>query len=238
MALATRRIAFCALLAYALTACGGERPVPTAKDIDPAVVAALSDHILIDPDLSRQNEGSAALTGGMDHALPLPNASPRAIDAAREGARALVGGRDQLRPLPPAKRLDAEMPLAARITIAARADHVSAGECVGSLERGFIWAARMPDPFPVYPRGATQEAAGSDAGNCALRAVHFRTPVPLEEVLAFYHTRAVDAGYSSELAIADEESMLSGAREDASFAVYARAGPSGLTEIDLVTRGR
>ena len=236
--MAKRRTAFCALLACMLAACGGERPEPTAKDIDPAVVAALNDHILTDPDLSRQNEGSAALTGGTNHALPPPNTSPRAIDAAREEARALIGGRDRLRPLPPAKRLDAEVPLEARITIAARASHAGAGErCAGSLERGFIWAARMPDPFPVYPRGATQEAVGSDAEGCGLRAINFRTPVPLEDVLAFYHTRALDAGFSSELAMAGKESVLSGARDGAVFAVYARTGPSGLTEIDLVTRG-
>src|SRR5690606_30297494 len=45
---------------------------------------------------------------------------------------------------------------------------------------------------------------------CALRAVNFRTPVPLEEVLAFYHTRALDTGFTSTLATAGDESVLLG----------------------------
>ena len=56
------------------------------------------------------------------------------------------------------------------------------------------WAAKLPAAFPVYPRGNTQEAAGTDEGQCALRVVSFLTPVALEEVLAFYYTRARAAG--------------------------------------------
>lgn len=236
--MAKHRIAFSALLACMLAACGGEPPDAAPDDIDPAVIAALNDQILIDPDLSRQNEANAALTGGIDHALPLVNDSPRAIDAAREEARALVGGRDRFRRLPPPGEPQAEVPLESRITITARAAYAGVSEaCVRSLDRGFIWAARMPVQFPVYPRGATQEAAGNDVQGCALRAVNFRTPVPLEEVLAFYHTRALDAGFSSTLVRQGDESVLRGAREAASFALYARAGGSGLTEADLVTRG-
>lgn len=231
-------IAFCALLACMLAGCGEEHARRTATNVDPAVVAALDDQILVDPDLSRQNQGNAALTGNVDHALPLPDTSFRALEAAREEARAIVGGRGRFRALPPADRQEAEAPLAKRITIAARAAYAGVSEpCLRSLDRGFIWAARMPAAFPVYPRGATQEAAGTDAGICAVRAVNFRTPIPLEEVLVFYHTRAIDAGFSSTLANAGEESVLSGTRDGASFAVYARSGPSGLTEVDLVARG-
>ncbi|MGV2496097.1 hypothetical protein [Pelagerythrobacter aerophilus] len=236
--MAKHRIAFCALLACVLAACGSEPPKVASRDIDPAVVAALNDQILTDPDLSRQNEANAALTGGIDDALPLVNDSPAAIDAAREEARALVGGRDRFRRLPSAGEPKAEVPLESRIAITARAAYAGASEaCVRSFDRGFIWAARMPAPFPVYPRGATQEAAGSDAEGCALRAVNFRTPVSLEEVLAFYHTRALDAGFSSTLVKAGDESILRGSREDAFFALYAHADASGLTEADLVTHG-
>ncbi|RXZ66009.1 hypothetical protein [Pelagerythrobacter rhizovicinus] len=221
-----------------VAACSNEHVVPVADEIDPAVAAALNDQILTDPDLSRQNEGSAALTGGVDHALPLVNDSPRASDAAREEALALLGGRDRLLRLPPVAKRGEEVPLKDRITVTARAAYAGASErCVRSLRRGFIWAARMPAQFPVYPRGATQEAAGNDVEGCTLRAVNFRTPVPPKEVLAFYHTRALGAGFSSTLTVAGEETVLSGRRGDASFAVYARTGPSGLTDIDLVTRG-
>ncbi len=237
--MATHRIAFCAALVCVLAACDGERPKPVLDEIDPAVIAAINDQILTDPDLSRQNEGNAALTGGIDHALPLVNDSSRAIDAAREEARALVGGRDRFRRLPSAGERQVEIPLESRITVTARAAYAGASQaCVRSLDPGFIWAARMPAAFPVYPRAATQEAAGSDAAGCALRAVNFRTPVPLEEVLAFYHTRALHTGFTSTLATAGDESVLRGEYQGAFFALYARTDAAGLTEADLVTRGQ
>lgn len=227
-----------ALLALGLTACGDEPAPPPPRETDPAVMAALDDQILADPDLSRQNEGNAALTGGIDHALPLPNRTERALDAARDEARALVGGRDAMLALPRAGRAGDPAPLAATLSIVARAAFAGASEvCVGALAEGFEWAGRMPESFPIYPRGAVQEAAGADGAPCALRAVNFRTPIPAEEVLAFYHTRARAAGYSSALAPLGEERVLRGRKGDAWFAVYAREDSDGTTVADLVVSG-
>jgi acyl dehydratase len=98
-----------------------------------------------------------------------------------------------------------------------------------------IWAARLPATFPVYPRGATQEAAGTDQGPCALRAVRFVTPVPLGEVIDFYYTRALAAGYPANRARQQGDDRLSGARDQSGYAVWARRLESGNTEVDLVT---
>lgn len=232
------RIALCAFSAGLVAGCGTERAAAPPERVDPAITAALNDQILIDPDLSRQNEGNAALTGNFEHALPLPDTSRSAVDAARREAALLVGGRDRFRALPPARRSAKEAPLSARLTVAARAAYWGApADCVQSLRRGFAWAAQMPAQFPVYPRGATQEAAGTDAAGCRLRAVNFRTPVPLGEVLIFYHTRAVDAGFSANLAVAAGESVLSGERGGASFAVYGHEDGAGATQVDLIVRG-
>ena len=95
----------------------------------------------------------------------------------------------------------------------------------------------MPAPFRVYPRGATQEAAGTDAAGCSLRVVNFLTPVPIGEVMDFYFTRARAAGFTADRALQDGDDVLAGTRAGASYVVYARQLPSGLTEVDLVTGG-
>lgn len=223
----------------ALAGCGADDPPAPEPEIDPAVLAAINDPILVDPDLSRQNEGNAALTVNIDNALPLENRTQRAIEAAREEADELIGGRDAMKALPPAGKSGEAAPLAARLSLAQRAILSGAGdECAARAQGGFIWAARMPQAFPLYPRSAAQDAMGDASQGCALRAAAFRTPVPLEEVLAFYHTRALGAGYSSFRAAMGEEQVLRGTRGRAAFAVYARTGPDGTSEVDLVTWGQ
>ena len=128
---------------------------------------------------------------------------------------------------------EAPGPLPAPLVAAARA----AGGCAERAENTARWAARLPQPFPVYPRGAVQEAAGTDAAGCALRVVSFVTPVPLGEVLDFYFTRARDAGFSAQRVLQDGDDVLAGVKGGASYVVYARRLPSGTTEVDLVTSG-
>ena len=207
-------------------------------ETDPAITAALADQILVDPDLSRQNEGNAALTGGIDHALPIENATARAIDAVRMEALEMIGGRDRLEPLPPPGPAAAPVPLAARLSVVERTAYAGAPRrCVTAMRHDFGWSARMPRAFPLYPRAATQEAVGADTEGCAVRAVHFRTPVAVEDVLAFYHARAHATGFTSAREIRGEEEVLRGERGDEQFAVYARRGPGTSAEIDLVTIG-
>jgi hypothetical protein len=99
------------------------------------------------------------------------------------------------------------------------------------------WAALLPQPFPVYPRGAVQEAAGTDAAGCALRVVSFVTPVPLGEVMDFYFTRARTAGFSAQRLLNEGDDVLAGVNGTASCVAFARRLPSGNTEVDLVTSG-
>ena len=111
-------------------------------------------------------------------------------------------------------------------------DHGILGD---KVEYTSAWAAKLPAAFPVYPRGNTQEAAGTDEGACALRVVSFVTPVALDEVLAFYNTRAKSAGYSVEHVTSAGDNILSGTKGKAAYVVYGRRLPQGVTEIDLVT---
>jgi hypothetical protein len=66
-------IRYLALLIFPiLSACGEEpEPVRETRRLDPAVVAALHDPIMIDPDLVSQNRGNAAITAGGFDAVPL-----------------------------------------------------------------------------------------------------------------------------------------------------------------------
>ena len=224
---------------FALAACGSEpgEDDPMAAD-DPAAEAALNDQIMVDPDLANQNEANAALTSSTGRSLPPENATPEAIAAAREEALALVGGGSKLAAPPEARAIDGEIPEGATLTAASRAAIATdGGNCAEQVQYSTAWAAKLPDALPVYPRGSTQEAAGTDKGGCALRVVNFLTPVPLADVLAFYNTRATTAGYSAEHLMKDGDNILSGTKGRASYVIYARRLKSGATEVDLVTSG-
>ena len=221
-----------------LAACDDTPEGAADGSMDPASEQALNDQIMVDPDLAGQNEGNAALTGGTDQSIPKENMTPEAIQAARDAAFALVGGSDGLKELPAAKTMEGALPDSAALTAAARAAVSPGGaNCSESVKYSASWAAKLPAIFPVYPRGTTKEAAGSDMGDCALRVVNYLTPVPMEEVLAFYYSRAVTGGYSAEHVLRGGDNIVSGTKGDASYVVYARKLANGLTEVDLVTSG-
>lgn len=223
-----------------LGACGGQQATPAQNaEADPASDAALNDQIMVDPDLANQNEGSGALTGAGERSIPAADRSPQAIAAAKREAAALVGGEAALRPVAAARELAGEIPDSATLSAASRAALSPGGaNCGDGVQYSAAWAARLPEALQVYPRAATQEAAGNDAGGCSLRVINFITPVPLGDVLAFYNARAKTAGYSAEHLRKDGDNILSGTKGSAAYVVYGRTMANGLTEIDLVTSGR
>ncbi len=222
----------------ALSACGDSPADSEGGEVDPATEQALNEQIMVDPDLANQNEANAALTGGTDQSIPPENMTPEAIQAARDAAYALVGGSDGLKELPQPTNYAYPIPETATLTAASKASITADGtSCAENAQYSATWAAKLPAIFPVYPRGTTKEAAGTDAGDCALRAITFLTPVPMEEVLTFYYSRAETAGYTTEYAVADQDTIVSGVKGGASYIVYARRLSSGLTEVDLITNG-
>lgn len=217
---------------------GGDDAAP-AGEMDPATQAALNDPIMVDPDLAGQNEANAALTGGGNGSLPAEARTPAAIKGAREDAMALVGGSVYLKPAPQPKNVSGDVPETAVLTAASRAAVLPDGaDCASAAEYSAAWAARLPPTFPVYPRGSTQEAAGTDKGACSLRVVNFLTPVTLQEVLSFYYSRAINDGYKAEHLKVDGDNVVSGTKGGKAFVVYARKQPNGLTDVDLITSGQ
>ncbi len=216
---------------------GGDEPV---READPATTEALGDQIMYDPDLASQNRAdSAAFVPSGDGSIPTVDNGPEAIAAARADALRWVGGPGKLHKAPEPQQVAGALPDDAALTAAARAAAAPGGngDCAKRVEYTMRWAARLPAPFPVYPRGAVQEAAGSDASGCSLRVVNFVTPVPLGEVMDFYYSRARAAGFSAERVLQDGDDVLAGVNGAASYVVYARRQPSGNTEVDLVTNG-
>jgi hypothetical protein len=224
--------------AMLLAACADDPAQVTDSGIDdPALSGALADAITIDPDLAGQN-GAAAVAShpSLDGSVPSLDTSPAAISRARSDALALVGGSGAMRKAPTPRQIQGALPAEAALSAAARAAHSpGAGDCAGKVEYTAAWAARLPDAFPVYPRGAVQEAAGTDAPGCSLRVVNFLTPVPVGEVMDFYFTRASKAGFSTQAVLQEGDTQLGGVKGGASYTVYARTLPSGATEVDLVT---
>lgn len=218
----------------------GDEPQQTQVEYDPATVAALSDPITIDPDLAHQNRGdSIASIPSYDGSLPTVDNDTEAVAAARAEALQLLGGPGKLRKAPAPEPIAGEIPAGAELSAAARAA-VAPGanaDCAARVQYTMRWAARLPAAFPVYPRGAVQEAAGTDEEGCSLRVVNFVTPVPLDEVMDFYYSRAIAAGFSAQRVLKDGDDVLGGVKGKASYTIFARRLPSGNTEVDLVASG-
>lgn len=222
-----------------LSACGNADEGARASDEeDPAITAALNHPLSYDPDLASMNRAnSAASMPTQDGWLPTVDSGPDAIEAARSEALGLVGGSSGLRKAPEPREVSETLPPEAALTAAARALSAPGidGNCAQGVSYTMQWAAKMPPALPIYPRGAVQEAAGTDEGDCALRVVNFVTPVRLDDVLDFYFTCARNAGFQAEHLLQDGRNVLAGSRQGRAFVVYARELPSGLVEVDLVT---
>ncbi|PKB25958.1 hypothetical protein B0I00_1166 [Novosphingobium kunmingense] len=221
----------------ALSACTrpDEEPGETV-DRDPVIAAALADPLLADPDLTGQNMGGAALTGGGPATAPIPpdKRGRDESDAALAAARDLLGG--TIEPAPPAATKQTASRLAGALTAPAIARALGLGTpaCADRVDYSAIWAARLAPPFEVYPRGHVGQSAGTDAPGCRLRVVGFSTPVAPDEVLAFYATRARRAGFAVARRDEGADSVLSGGKGTARYAVAARDRGDGLTEAILV----
>jgi hypothetical protein len=225
--------------ALLLAGCGDNDPPDKTANDDAAMSGALGKPITVDPDLAGENgANTVASVPSADGTVPSLDMSPEAVGAARAAALSLVGGPGAMKQAPAANGTSA-LPQDAQLTAAARAaaSPGGRGDCAAGVRYTAAWAAKMPDAFPVYPKAAVQEAAGTDDGGCALRVVNFTTPVPGPEVLDFYYTRAAAAGFTAQHTRDGGEDVLGGTKGRASSMVYVSKLPTGATSVDLVTNG-
>jgi hypothetical protein len=235
-----RRTAFLFASVLLLASCkGSNEPTPAGTD-DAAMSGALGSPVMTDSDLAGSNAANAAASvPGDDGAVPSIDLSPTALASARAAALNLVGGPGAMKKAPEAKVVNGSLPADSELTAAARAaaSPGGQGDCAAKAKYTAEWATKLPDAFPVYPKGAVQEAAGTDEGACNLRVVNFATPVPLSEVIDFYYTRASTAGFTAQHVKDGDDDVIGGTKGTASYVVYARGMPGGGTSVDLVTNG-
>jgi hypothetical protein len=235
-----RHTAFLFATALLLTGCNGKDQLTKTSNDDAAMSGALGKPLTTDPDLAAENgDNTAASVPTADGSVPSADTSPEAVTAARAAALKLVGGPGAMKKAPEASEVNGPLPQDSALTAAARAaaSPGGQGDCAAKARYTAEWAAKLPATFPVYPKAAVQEAAGTDDGACNLRVVNFTTPVPLPEVLDFYYTRAAGAGFSAQHVRDGGDDVLGGTKRQASYVIYARKLPNGATSVDLVTSG-
>jgi hypothetical protein len=207
---------------------------------DPTVRGAVEDQIMVDPALTGQSNRNAATNGArpVDGGVPATRGGGSPREAVAE-ARSSVGGR--MLALPRATQLDRNCTDCAarggRATTIGELAQQQAGSCDGRLSYGLDWARRLPQNFPVYPRAALSEAAGVAGSSCNVRVVSFTSRASMNDILAWYYTRGVRAGYSAEHAVSGEDHYVGGTRGEDAFVIIARNGGGGITEVDLVATG-
>jgi hypothetical protein len=220
-----------------LAGCGSKDKAPEGTETDPAMTGALGDQIMVDPEMAGQDGAALAANSGKI-TLPPEDRSPEAIADAKTQAAAVAGGKLLAAPQPAqggAGALAEGAATAAQVAAASKAAHT---DCTTKVQYSNTWAARLPTAFPVYPRGAVQEAAGVDSDACALRVVNYATPVSPDDVISFYYTRASRSGYGAEYKMDGGDHVLGGRKGAEAYVVYARKLDNGITEVDLVTSGK
>ena len=218
-----------------LAGCNSDKK-PTGAETDAALSGALGDQIMVDPGMT--GEDGAALGPGGQVSLPPEERSPEAIKAAKADAADVAGGALTPAPQPAKGGVAALTEAAATAAQVAQTAKVARTDCAGKVAYSNTWAARLPAGIPVYPRGAVQEAAGTDGEGCALRVVNYATPVSPEDIMSFYYTMANKAGYGAEYRMDGSDHVIGGRKGGKAYVVYARKLASGVTEVDLVTSGK
>jgi hypothetical protein len=237
--MAPMRLVLCSFLLI-LAGCSSSKPAPDPNaERDGAAAAALNDPIMVDPDLSAQNRGNAALSGGgpPNGNLPDFNRSPEEAEAARTAALAQFGG--AISPAPAASASADKSRLAGALTMpaVAAASGIVSKACAEGMGFTFGWAAQLPAGLQIYPRGHATVGAGNDTNGCKVRAVRFVTPVSVSDAVDYYFASARGAKLSPERRHEGDDEVVAGKSAAGSGAAYIRKRADGLTEVDLISSG-
>jgi hypothetical protein len=215
-------------LLLAMSGCGRpEDQAQQALEPDPAIVAALAEPIMTDPDLAAQNRGNAAIVIGAFDGVPAWTRNPDEIAAARAAAVRLAGGTLQAAPTAGKQAGPGTAEQTPR-QAAAMLPGISA-KCLGELRDGFGWAADLPKATPIYPGGHVEAAAGV-RGVCSLRTLRYVTAAEPGDVLDFHFTLLARAGYQVER---EGDTLVARKGRAAARIGVARAG--GMTAVALAS---
>lgn len=231
------RFAFTGLASLILlSACNDAAKDAEGTSDDPAVTGALGDDIMVDPELSGQN-GAAMSAGPGSIELPPEQRSPEAIAAARQEAARKSGGTLKSAPSPTQGDTASLVENAATAAQVAENARAAGTDCTSKVEYSINWTNKLPGALAVYPRGAVQEAAGTDKGGCSLRVVSFVSPVDPEDIVDYYYTQVTKAGYNADYRMEGGDHVLGGGKAGQAYLIYARKLDNGLSEVDLIASG-
>lgn len=218
--------------------CGSDDGQERSANRDPVESQALGDPIMTDPDLDNQNRANDGLAARDARSMAIPefDRGAEAVAGARADALAQAGGSIRSAPTPergPATAL-AEAMTAGQFAAAIKGP---GSDCPDRIEYSAIWAARLEGPFTVYPRGNVQEAAGTDAGGCRLRAVNFVSPVDRDDIVDWYFTRLDASGFGVRHRLEGADRVLRGGKGRTDYVILVRRREDGLSEISLAVNG-
>lgn len=225
------------MFAVLLASCGHEqKQADPGEQRDPAVVDALSDPLMADPDLATQNRGGSALSGGGPASGQIPplRTGPEEIELARQAALDMAGGAISSAPAATARSDKSRLDGAITAQAVAAASGLVSRSCAGKLGYSAVWAARLAPALAPYPRGHVQEAAGSDDPACRIRVVSYLTPVEPAAVVDFHFAMAAKGGIQPGHVSEGDDEIIAGR----GYAVFVRQVRSGLTQVDIVSAMR
>ncbi|MCW3836425.1 hypothetical protein ACFQ1E_10635 [Sphingomonas canadensis] len=223
-------------LPLALAGCARD-PIDSAGEgngVDPAVASALQDQIMVDPALGQQANGDAVRPPGQPYSAGVPADGVAAGGGGNDGD--LMRAPDPVQSAGGCQQCSSARDAATLGGLAERQKAGGMGGCAASIEYSATWAQRLPADIPLYPQARVTEAAGSNNGKCALRAVSFSSPAPMQTMLDWYYTKAVRAGYTAEHQADGNEHVLGGTRDrdGGAYVLFMTPRQDGGTDIDLV----
>ncbi|WP_343521538.1 hypothetical protein [Sphingomonas sp.] len=240
-----RRASATVLLPLALAACGGGADNQnvdaldneiTANTADPALMGALQDQIMVDPQLAGQANKDAIRPASQPYSAPVPSETVAAAKAAMPRDGELLKA-----PAPngTCEACDVQDQAITLGALAAKQKDKRTASCAAKLNYSASWAARLPAGMPLHPQARVTEAAGAQDAQCALRVVSFSTPQPLQTMIDWYYTKAVKAGFSAEHQAKEGQHVLGGTRgrDGSAYVVMLSARADGGTDLDLVANG-
>ncbi len=219
----------------ALAACSD---APTKKDVekldaelagkgaqaDPALTAALEDQIMVDPSLANQSNADAIRPADEPLQAPIPP------EPNGDG----MGGRVTGTGTAAASAAKGTVTLAQLAQQQASVDKRNFNGCGIDVDYSMTWSTRLPGDLPLYPRARVVEAAGSDTGNCNLRAVSYTAAAAPRALVDYYVANARKAGYSAQHTTEAGAHVVAGTRgNEAYYVILANAGNGG-TAADFV----
>ncbi|UZK70826.1 hypothetical protein OKW76_07335 [Sphingomonas sp. S1-29] len=196
-------------------------------DIDPVVMEALNEPIMIDPMLTAQADSDSV------RPPPRPYSGALPPDGIASGSNLPAGEKLLSTPAPTERRNPAARE---SITLEALAARRFGPDCAARLRYSAAWANRLPTALPLHPDARVIEAAGVQGDGCSLRAVGFYAAQPIQAMLDWHYTRARRAGYSATHEVDEGVHMLAGARGSAGYALYLTDRGDGGTDVEMIVR--